>query len=115
MEELDLITLNAIDKYYTYLDNLGYVENEEMDNIIILSFINDILNIFPQYITDKDYNTILKAVQCLSTKSCFISSPHFLTQESLFKDSNYYKQKVFRISEDSLFRLTEDNLNRVTD
>lgn len=115
MEELDLITLSTIDKYYTYLDNLGYVENEEMNNILILSFINDILNIFPQYITDEDYDIILKAVQCLSAKSCFIPSPHFLTQESLFKDSNYYKQKTFRVTEDSLFRLTEDNFNRIAE
>ena len=115
MEELNLITLNAISGYYNHLNSLGYIDCYETDNIIILSFINDILNMFPQYITDSDYDTILKAVQCLSDKSCLISSPHFLTQESLFKESNYYKQRMFRISEDSLFRLTEDNLNRVTD
>lgn len=115
MEELELITLNAIDKYYNYLENLGYADNDDMNNILILSFISDIINTFPQYITDSDYDIILKAVQCLSDKSCFISSPHFLTQESLFKDSNYYKQKTFRLSEDSLFRFTEDDSFRVAD
>ena len=115
MEELNLITLNAISGYYNNLKHLGYVDYQETFNIIILSFINDLINTFPQYITNSDYDTILKAAQCLSDKSCLISSPHFLTQESLFKESNYYKQRMFRISEDSLFRLTEDNLNRVTD
>ena len=115
MEELNLITLNAISGYYNNLKYLGYVDCDETDNIIILSFINDLINTFPQYITNSDYDTILKAVQYLSDKSCFISAPHFLTQESLFKDSNYYKQKSFRLSEDSLFRLTEDNDQRITD
>lgn len=115
MEELELITLNAIDKYYNYLENLGYADNDDMNNILILSFISDLVNMFPQYITDKDYDIILKAVMCLSNNSCFISSPHFLTQESLFKDSNYYKQKTFRLSEDSLFRFTEDDSFRVAD
>ena len=115
MEELNLITLNAISGYYNNLKHLGYVDYQETFNIIILSFINDLINTFPQYITNSDYDTILKTVQYLSDKSCFISAPHFLTQESLFKDSNYYKQKLFRLSEDSLFRLTEDNDQRITD
>ena len=115
MEELNLITLNAISGYYNNLKYLGYVDCEETNNVILLSFINDLVNTFPQYITNSDYDTIFKAVQYLSDKSCFISAPHFLTQESLFKDSNYYKQKSFRLSEDSLFRLTEDNNYRVTD
>lgn len=115
MEELNLITLNAISGYYNNLKYLGYVDCEETNNVILLSFINDLINTFPQYITNSDYDTILKAVQCLSDKSCFISAPHFLTQESLFKDSNYYKQKLFKLSEDSLFRLTEDNDQRIID
>ena len=115
MEELNLITLNAISGYYNNLKYLGYVDCEETNNVILLSFINDLINTFPQYITNSDYDTILKTVQYLSDKSCFISAPHFLTQESLFKDSNYYKQKSFRLSEDSLFRLTEDNNYRVID
>ena len=115
MEELNLITLNAISGYYNNLKYLGYVDCEETNNVILLSFINDLINTFPQYITNSDYDTILKTVQYLSDKSCFISAPHFLTQESLFKDSNYYKQKSFRLSEDSLFRLTEDNDQRIID
>ena len=103
MEELNLITLNAISGYYNNLKYLGYVDCDETDNIIILSFINDLINTFPQYITNSDYDTILKAVQCLSDKSCFILAPH------------YYKQKLFRLSEDSLFRLTEDNDQRIAD
>ena len=115
MEELNLITLNAISGYYNNLKYLGYVDCDETNNIIILSFINDLINTFPQYITNSDYDTILKTVQYLSDKSCFISAPHFLTQESLFKNSNYYKQKLFKLSEDSLFRLTEDNDQRIID
>ncbi|MGN0143790.1 MAG: hypothetical protein ACI398_02320 [Clostridium sp.] len=115
MEELDLITINAIEKYYSYLENIGYIDNDDMNNILILSFINDIVKLFSNYITDDDYTTIVKALLCLSDNSCLISAPHFLTQESLFKDSNYYKQKQFRISEDSLFRQTEDNNLRIND
>ena len=44
MEELNLITLNAINGYYNHLNSLGYIDCYETDNMIILSFINDILN-----------------------------------------------------------------------
>ena len=108
MDELNLITFSAINNYYNYLDNLGYANYDDINKLVILSFINDIVNTFPQYITNKDYDTIVKTMLYLS-KSCFISAPHFLTQESLFKDNTYYKQRTFRMSEDSLFRYTEDD------
>ena len=44
MEELNLITLNAISGYYNNLKYLGYVDYQETNNIIILSFINDLIN-----------------------------------------------------------------------
>ena len=47
MEELNLITLNAISGYYNNLKYLGYVDYQETNNIIILSFINDLINTFP--------------------------------------------------------------------
>ena len=53
MEELNLITLNAINGYYNHLNSLGYIDCYETDNMIILSFINDILNMFPNEPTFK--------------------------------------------------------------
>ena len=112
MDELKLIVFSALKNYYDSLNMLGYVNYEDINKILILSYIDDLINTFPEYITNHDYNTIIKVLQCLSS-SCFISAPHFMTQESLFKDSNYYKQRQFRLSEDSLFRTTEDNDYRV--
>ena len=115
MDEFNNITYRAIAYYYKQLENLGYMPTEDLDKIRALTAINDIINIFSQYITDEDYLSIMKALDCLSKSSCFIDFPHFLTQESIFKESNRVKQYQYRLSEDSLFRLTEDNVERLVD
>ena len=115
MDEFNNITYRAIAYYYKQLENLGYMPTEDLDKIRALTAINDIINIFPQYITEDDYLSIMKALACLNKSTCFIDFPHFLTQESIFKESNKIKQQQYRLSEDSLFRLTEDDRKRLVD
>ena len=115
MDEFNNITYRAIAYYYKQLENLGYMPTEDLDKIRALDAINDIINIFPQYITEDDYLSIMKALACLHTSSSFLDFPHFLTQESIFKESNRVKQYQYSLSEDSLFRLTEDDRKRLVD
>ena len=114
MDELDNITYKAIDYYFKSMETLGYIVKEDLLKIVALTAINDIFLLFSEHITDEDYTDIVKALLCLS-KSCFIDTPHFQSQESIFKDSTYYKQQLFRESENSLFRITEIKDFRTTE
>ena len=113
MDELNNITLKAIKYCFKNMEALGYIEKEDLLKTVALTAITDIFSLFPEYITDEDYTDIMKALLCLSN-SCFINTPHFQSQESIFKDSTYYKQQLFRESEDSLFRITERSDLRTT-
>ena len=113
MDELDNITYKAIDYCFKSMENLGYIVKEDLLKTVALTAINDIFLLFSEHITDEDYTDIMKALLCLSN-SCFIDTPHFQSQESIFKDSTYYKQQLFRESEDSLFRITERSDLRTT-
>ena len=114
MDELDNITYKAIDYCFKSMETLGYIVKEDLLKTVALTAITDIFSLFPEYITDKDYTDIMKALLCLSN-SCFIDTPHFQSQESIFKDSTYYKQQLYRESENSLFRITEIKDFRTTE
>lgn len=114
MEQLDSIIYKAINGYFALLSNMGYVRQDEIDRLIILSFLGDMKDTFYNYLTDDDYTIICKAVDCLS-KSCLISPIQYTAQSSLLNESDYYKQGVFRISEESILRSTESDNTRVMD
>lgn len=112
MDKLNDITLKAIQRYFDYLDNMGYVTVNDFNVIRALDAINDLVNNFSQYITDKDYTLIMKALQCLGN-NCFIDQFSFKTQESIFKSSDFKKNAQFRLTEDSILRTTENNNIRI--
>lgn len=114
MEDINTLTFDAINNYYKYLDNLGYISNEETNRILVLIYINKILNKFQEYIIDQDINIIYKTLLCLS-KSCLIKPLQFAQVESILNSSNYNSQKELRISEDSTQRMSEDEVLRSAD
>ena len=102
MEDFNLITIDTLNKYFDILSKAGYVKNKEVNKVIILTFLSRLLNDFSEYITEEDYNDIIKSVYCLS--DCLIRLPKY----NVFKDSlNHHKY-----NDGLILRLTEDNLNR---
>ena len=71
METIDEITHSAIERYYNYLDNVGYISNEDTFRVLLLSYIDHLVQDFFMYITEQDINTIYRVLNCLS-KSCLI-------------------------------------------
>ena len=43
METIDEITHSAIERYYNYLDNVGYISNEDTFRVLLLSYINHLV------------------------------------------------------------------------
>lgn len=102
MEDFNLITIDTLNKYFDILSKTGYVKNKEVNKVIILTFLSRLLNNFSEYITEEDYNDIIKSVYCLS--DCLIRLPKY----NVFKDSIIHH----KYNDGLLLRITEDNLNR---
>ena len=102
MEDFNLITVDTLNKYFDILSKAGYVKNKEVNKVIILTFLSRLLNDFSEYITEEDYNNIIKSVYCLS--NCLIRLPKY----NVFKDSLIHH----KYNDGLIVRLTEDNLNR---
>ena len=102
MEDFNLITVDTLNKYFDMLSKAGYIKNKEVNKVIILTFLSRLLNDFYEYITEKDYNDIIKSVYCLS--DCLIRLPKY----NVFKDSLIHH----KYNDGLMLRITEDNLNR---
>ena len=102
MEDFNLITVDTLNKYFDILSKAGYVNSKEVNKVIILIFLSRLLNDFSEYITEEDYNDIIKSVYCLS--DCLIRLPKY----KVFKDSLIHH----KYNDGLMLRITEDNLNR---
>lgn len=102
MEDFNLITIDTLNKYFNLLSKTGYVKSKEVNKVIILTFLSRLLNDFSEYITEEDYNDIIKSVYCLS--DCLIRLPKY----NVFKDSIIHH----KYNDGLMLRITEDNLNR---
>ena len=108
MEDFNLITIDTLNKYFDILSKAGYVKNKEINKVIILTFLSRLLNDFYEYITEEDYNDIIKSIYCLN--DCLIRLPKY----NVFKDSlihhKYNDGLMLRITEDELNRFMENNM-----
>ena len=102
MEDFNLITIDTLNKYFDILSKAGYIKNKEVNKVIILTFLSRLLNDFFEYITEEDYNDIIKSIYCLS--DCLIRLPKY----NVFKDSLIHH----KYNDGLMLRITEDNLNR---
>ena len=108
MEDFNLITVDTLNKYFDILSKAAYIKNQEVNKVIIPTFLSRLLNDFSEYITEEDYNDIIKSVYCLS--DCLIRLPKY----NVFKDSlihhKYNDGLMLRITEDELNRFMENNM-----
>ena len=108
MEDFNLITIDTLNKYFDILSKAGYIKSKEVNKVIILTFLSRLLNDFYEYITEEDYNDIIKSIYCLS--DCLIRLPKY----NVFKDSlihhKYNDGLMLRITENELNRFMENNM-----
>lgn len=97
--------LNAVNKYFHTLSNLGYKKDKEVNSLIILLFLEEFLcSSMAQFITEQDYNTIDKALYCLYGTSCMIPYPDY---KKTYIDVIKSMPDEYRISENEILRMTE--------
>lgn len=72
LESIEKTIIESINKYYDTLKEIGYVNQSNVDKLIILIFIGEIINEFPP-LGEKDYNALYKLWDCLAQSNCLIS------------------------------------------
>ena len=105
MEKITKITSEALKRYYNSLFKLGYKNYTDVNNLLVLTFLEELLEYDSyQFITEEDYNTIIKALYCMLGNSYNIEFPSY----AAFVEN----EVTFRISENGDFRTTETSIFR---
>lgn len=112
MEDIDVLLSESLDKYFNVLKTLGYTQQDNVDNLVILSGLSYILNTFQPYITEEDLRDIYQVLLCISG-NCIIDYQTQLSQDSLIHQ--FTDNSLYRVSEDTIFRSSEDDMFRITD
>lgn len=87
MDNLIPITLNALKEYFNILKYGGYLNKWEVHKVLILSFIEEILEgKFFDYITESDYNTMINSIYKMIPNSCTIKFPSYNVYSNLVNE-----------------------------
>ena len=115
--------MQTIDNYYNILEQTGYYNYSSVCKILVLSFIDDLLNTeFNSFISEDDYKLIADILNCFTSSDCLIPYSEFteytnVTNSSVDKNDNpsvlaSYSNRItedynLRIAQDSSFRIIE--------
>lgn len=115
--------MQTIDNYYNILEQTGYYNYSSVCKILVLSFIDDLLNTeFNSFISEDDYKLIADILNCFTSFDCLIPYSEFteytnVTNSSIDKNDNpsvlaSYSNRItedynLRIAQDSSFRIIE--------
>lgn len=81
MEEL---VNTSLERYFNALSKLGYKSYSEVDKLLVLIFIQELLDSeCKSFITEDDYKAINQALYCLYGSSCLIPHPEYKSSASL--------------------------------
>ena len=110
MKEITKVSTESINRYFKTLSILGYKNYKEVDRLIILLFIEEFLtNGFADFITDEDYKTIVKSLNCLYGSTCLIDIPSYEVYDSIYH--NTVRQNInARSTEDDILRSSNNML-----
>ena len=107
MERVTNIAIEALRRYFDSLFKFGYKNYADVERLIILTFLEEMLSYnYFGYVTEEDYNSIIKSMYCLAGDTCIIDFPSYATYDSIIRD--YVNKIIPRESEDGNLRISED-------
>lgn len=111
MDEITNISYNAIVKYFTSLAQFGYRSYDDVNKLIALISLNDMLDVFSDYINEESFKSIINAIYCLSGTTCLIDFPSYINNDTLNHQTkiNY----IARVTQDNILKISESNIIRV--
>lgn len=97
LNNLGFDIVEALDRYYNVLSHTGYKSYCEVNNLLILSFIEELLSKCKGLITEEDYNYLSKVVECLHG-SCLIPFTKYIEDGRNIENTLlYFKYKTDNI------------------
>lgn len=112
MDNITEISHDSLNKYFKVLKNFGYLNKVETDRVLIVSFIEEMLNDkFSDFITADDYDIIVNTVNKICSNSCIIKFPSFNVYTELIQDVKTYNKP--RSTEHGYTRITNNDYVRV--
>lgn len=112
MERVTKVTAEAVKRYFDSLFKFGYKKYGDVNRLLVLSFLEELLTHgSSEFITEEDYNIIMKGVYCLVGSTCMIDFPSYATYDSLMRTQNMELNP--RSDEGGIFRVCEESLMRV--
>lgn len=111
MEEITDLSYESIVRYFTALQQFGYKSYEDVYKLIALIGLEEMFDIFAEFITEEDLKQIMTAINCLSGTTCLIDFPTYSEGEALIHKSkvNY----LTRLSETDSIRMDNDSVRIV--
>jgi len=75
---MDNLAFESVSRYFTHLTNVGYVKQSSVDKLLLLTFIQELIDWdFRGLVTEDDYEDINKALYCLYGSNCLIPYPDY--------------------------------------
>ena len=112
MEKVTKVTEEAIRRYFDSLFKFGYKKYADVERLLVLTYIDELLEygLFG-FMTEEDYNIIMRALGCLVGNTCIIDFPSYATYDSLIRKQTMGINP--RVDETGIFRVCEASLMRV--
>lgn len=106
MNKVTKVAVDSIRSYYDSLSTFGYSNYVNVGNLLILTFLEELLDCDSQYyITEEDYNNIIKALCNLTDNAYNINYPSYAAYIKQITNFRIDDSGNFRISEQSEFRV----------
>ena len=104
--------LDALNEYFTILSQTGYIEYNKVKGILGLLLVDSFLNTeLNTYVTEEDYNIMVKFLYCIYGKNCLIPYPQFIKDipQLCTVLRGLGGIRPYRGTEDEILRFTEQN------
>lgn len=81
--------LDGLMLYFETLRYTGYVTYEDVNLLLIMTFIEELLiGCTSKHLTDKDYDALNKVISCLYGRSCILKFPNIPKYQSMRHNSS---------------------------
>lgn len=110
MKEITDVTVKALNRYFNTLSYLGYIKDEDVKKLVVLCFLEELLNKWYLFVNESDYRIISKSLYKLFGNNCFIEFPDYIRYQTNLKSIDFDN---LRKDERELLKLSEMNIFRI--